>query len=75
MSWQPFKSKITFDECPFCHAGETMLMRNEKMPHLFMLVHRPDRGVVCPAAFEQYIDIEEIAGKWWNDRSPKKGVE
>ena len=75
--WSPVsreQSGIDLAECPFCRGGETTLMTNEKVPHLVRIIHFPDRGVVCPARFDQYADSMAQAAGWWNDRTPKDWI-
>jgi hypothetical protein len=74
--WVPIKSEeqtATLDECPFCHAGETLFLKNKNFSHL-MLLHLPPKGVVCPARTEQACDGQDQGAGWWNDRSKKEGV-
>ena len=72
-SWTPVKNpRVTLDECPFCHGGETLFLENPKSPHLVMIVHWPDKGVNCPARMEQVCDSQEQGVAWWNDRTPKR---
>ena len=73
MSWTPVKNPtVTLDDCPFCHGGETKFLENPSSPQFLMIVHLPDKGVNCPARYEQVCDSIEQGAAWWNDRSPKK---
>jgi hypothetical protein len=75
MGWTPIKNQtVKLDECPFCHGGETKFLGNPASPHLLMIVHYPDKGVICPARYEQVCDSQEQGAAWWNDRTPKTEV-
>ena len=67
------KQDVTLDECPFCHSGETFIIKR-KLAYHFMLVHLPAKGVVCPARLEQVCDSVEQGQSWWNERSKKEGI-
>lgn len=77
MSWKRIpadKQEVALDECPFCRTGETYFLSSDKPPFL-QIVHYPLKGVVCPARMEQVCDSQAQGASWWNDRTPKKGVE
>ena len=74
--WVPLKEgeyTAKLDECPFCHGGFTGFLKS-KGHSMLTLVHRPDKGVNCPARYEDYCDSQEQGAKWWNNRSPRTKV-
>lgn len=75
-TWTPIKdAPVKLDECPFCHGGQTVFLGNPKMPDMLTISHLPDKGVNCPARYEQRCESFKQGAEWWNDRSPKKPLD
>lgn len=54
--------------CPFC--GGVAEFYKDTSGNL-CIRHLPDKGVICPARYDQFCDTEAMGALWWNTRCEK----